>query len=182
MLIISKNLDKKSEALVNENIISKEVLVIDEDGNQLGKMTPAEGIKLAEQKNLDLVCVAPNAAVPVCRFMDYSKYRYELQKKAREAKKNQKVLSMKEIWLSPVISSNDLETKLKSAKKFLLEGCKLKVTLRFTKRRMIGMMTPNDTVLDKFSEKLTDISTVEQAPILEGRNMTLILMPKKDNK
>jgi translation initiation factor IF-3 len=182
VLIISKNLDKKSETLVNENITFKEVLVIDEDGNQLGTMTPSEGVKLAEQKNFDLVCVAPNAKIPVCRFMNYSKYRYELQKKAREAKKNQKVLSMKEIWLSPVISSNDLETKLKSGRKFLLEGCKLKVTLRFTKRRMIGMMNQNDTVLDRVAEKLSDISTVEQAPVLEGRNMTLILMPKKDNK
>lgn len=182
MLIISKNLDKKNETLVNEDITFKEVLVIDEDGNQLGTMTPSEGVKLAEQKSLDLVCVAPNAKVPVCRFMNYSKYRYEQQKRAREAKKNQKVLSMKEIWLSPVISSNDLETKLKSARKFLLEGCKLKVTLRFTKRRMIGMMNQNETVLDKVAEKLADISTVEQTPVLEGRNMTLILMPKKDNK
>lgn len=176
-------MDRKNEALVNENIPSDRVLVIDESGTSLGEQNLRDAIKLAEAKNLDLVCVAPNARPPVCRFMDYSKYRYELQRKAREAKKNQKIVSIKEIRLTPVISANDLETKLRNGIKFLQDGDKLKVTLTFNRRaRMLNMGNPDFSVLEKYIERTSEFATIEQKPVLEGRNMATILVPKKDNK
>jgi len=130
---------------------------------------------------LDLVCVAPNAKIPVCRFMDYSKFRYEQQRKARESRKNQKIVSLKEIWVSPVISANDFETKLKNGRRFLSEGNKLKITLRFV-RRMRMLSNENDymQILNNFIERTQDIAYVESRPSLEGRNMSVILSPKKD--
>lgn len=182
VLFISKNFDRKSEALVNENIRAKEILLISDTGEQLGKMTPAAGLSIARSHNLDMVCVAPNAPIPVCRLMDYSKFRYEQQRRAREAKKNQKVVSLKEIWVTPVISSNDLETKVRNGRKFLEDGHKLKVTLRIRSMRMLSLGTANDKVLETVAEKLADYGVVEQKPTLEGRNMTMILAPKKDKK
>ena len=180
---ISKNIDRKSDALVNENINAERVLVIDGDGNSLGEQPLAEAIKMATSKNLDLVCVAPNAKVPVCRFMDYSKYRYEMQKKAREAKKNQKIVNIKEIRLTPVISTNDFETKVKNGIRFLQDGDKLKVALTFNRRvRMLYQGDPDFSILDKFINRTEDIASVEQAPTREGRNITMILAPKKDKK
>jgi translation initiation factor IF-3 len=179
---ISKNFDRKNnDALVNLNIRAERVLVIDENGESLGEKGLMEAVKLAEARNLDLVCVAPNAKVPVCRFMDYSRFRYELQRKARDAKKNQKIVTIKEIRLTPVISSNDFETKLRNGIKFLEEGDKLKVTLTFNRRaRMLNNAEPNFSVLDRYIEKTSDIANVEQKPVLEGRNMSTILSPKKD--
>lgn len=180
MSYISKNLDRKNDALVNENIKAERVLVIDESGNSLGEKNLMDAIKMAESRNFDLVCVAPNAKVPVCRFMDYSRFRYELQRKAREAKKNQKIVTVKEIRLTPVISSNDFETKLRNGMKFLQEGDKLKVTLTFNRRaRMLNTAEPNFTVLERFIERTSEIANVEQKPMLEGRNMSTILSPKK---
>ncbi|MDD3191716.1 MAG: translation initiation factor IF-3 [Bacilli bacterium] len=181
MSCISKNVDRKSDALVNENIEADVVLVIDENGTSLGEQSLQIAIKMAEARNLDLVCVAPNAKVPVCRFMDYSKYRYEMQRKAREAKKNQKIISIKEIRLTPVISSNDFETKLRNGMKFLEEGNKLKVTLTFNRRaRMLNTGDPNFSVLDNYIARTEEIATVEQKPTLEGRNMSALLAPKKE--
>lgn len=138
---------------------------------------------MAEQAGLDLVCVAPNAKVPVVRFMDYSKFRYEQQKKARESKKNQKIITIKEIWLTPVISGNDFDTKLRSGRKFLEEGNKLKVTLRFGRRmRMLSGETDPKEMLIKYMNLTEDIAVVESKPALDGRNMSLLLAPKKDNK
>ncbi len=136
---------------------------------------------MAEEVNLDLVCVAPNAKIPVCRFMDYSKFRYEQQRKARESRKNQKIVTLKEIWVSPVISANDFETKLKNGRRFLSEGNKLKITLRFV-RRMRMLSNENDymQILNNFIERTQDIAYVESRPSLEGRNMSVILSPKKD--
>lgn len=183
MSYISKNLDRKNDALVNENIKSISVLVIDESGNSLGEHKTADAIKMAETRNFDLVCVAPNAKVPVCRFMDYSKYRYEMQRKAREAKKNQKIVLVKEIRLTPVISGNDFETKLRNGIKFLKEGNKVKVTLTFNRRaRMLNMGNPDFSILEKYIERTAEIATIESKPTLEGRNMSMILVPKKDNK
>lgn len=180
---ISKNLDRKSDALVNEGIKAEYVLVIDENGNSLGEQKIDIAIKMAEAHDYDLVCVAPNAKVPVCRFMNYSKYRYEMQRKSREAKKNQKVVSIKEIRLSPVISTNDFETKLRNGIKFLQDGNKLKVTLTFNRRaRMLNMGDPNISVLENYIERIADIATVEQKPILEGKNMSTILVPKSNKK
>lgn len=155
-------------------------MVINETGESLGVQPIEEARKLAEKAGLDLVCVAPNAKVPVCRFMDYSKFRYEQQRKARESKKNQKVISIKEIWLTPVISSNDFDTKLKKGRKFLEDGDKLKVTLRFGRRvRMLVNEADSKEMLYKYIEKTADIANLESDVAQEGRNMSLILSPKK---
>lgn len=183
MSSINKNQDRKNESLVNEDITAEIVLVVSNDGQMLGEMSPAEGIKLAEEKGLDLVCVAPNASKPVCRMMDYSKFRYEQQKRARVAKKNQTVISVKEVWLTPVISSNDFDTKLKAGLKFLQQGNKLKVTLRFNKRaRMLNMGNPDIQVLTKYIEATQEFATVENKPTLEGKSVSMILVAKKEKK
>ena len=179
MLFISKNLERKSDALVNENIKASRVLAINAEGEALGEMDLDEAIRLASEQNLDLVCVAPNAKVPVCRFIDYSKYRYDMQRKSREAKKNQKVVTIKEVRLSPVIGSNDFETKLKNGREFLNDGNKLKVTLYYPKgkKRMMQFDSSKD-VLDRFVNALNEISTIEGRTAVEGKNMSIILGPK----
>jgi len=182
VLFISKNLDRKQDALVNENIRAKEIMLISSEGKNLGKMTPEEGLEIARRYDLDMVCVAPQAPVPVCKLMDYSKYRYEQQRRAKEAKKNQKTVTVKEIWVTPVISQNDLETKVRNARKFLEEGHKVRVTLRIRSKRMLSMGTFNDQVLERVAEMLADYGTVEQQPKLEGRTMTMIMTPRKDKK
>lgn len=156
-------------------------MVVNEKGESLGVKPIDIARRMAEEVNLDLVCVAPNAKIPVCRFMDYSKFRYEQQRKARESRKNQKIVSLKEIWVSPVISANDFETKLKNGRRFLSEGNKLKITLRFV-RRMRMLSNENDymQILNNFIERTQDIAYVESRPSLEGRNMSVILSPKKD--
>ena len=183
MSSINKSQDRKNEALVNEEITASVVLVVDDEGNKLGEMSVQEGIKLAEEKGLDLVCVAPNAPKPVCRMMDYGKFRYEQQKRARVAKKNQTIISVKEVWLTPVIGQNDFDTKLKTGIKFLQQGNKLKVTLRFNKRaRMLNMGDPDIQVLTKYIEATADIATVENKPTLEGKSVSMILVAKKEKK
>ena len=183
MSSINRSQDRKNEALVNEGITASVVLVVDNEGVMLGEMSVAEGIKQAEAKGLDLVCVAPNAPKPVCRMMDYSKFRYEQQKRARVAKKNQTTISVKEVWLTPVISTNDFETKLKTGIKFLQQGNKLKVTLRFNKRaRMLNMGDPDIQVLTRFIEATQDFATVENKPTLEGKSVSMILVAKKEKK
>lgn len=179
VLFISKNLERKSDALVNENIKASRVLAINAEGEALGEMDLDEAIRLASEQNLDLVCVAPNAKVPVCRFIDYSKYRYDMQRKSREAKKNQKVVTIKEVRLSPVIGSNDFETKLKNGREFLNDGNKLKVTLYYPKgkKRMMQFDSSKD-VLDRFVNALSEISTIEGRTAVEGKNMSIILGPK----
>ncbi len=156
-------------------------MVVNEKGESLGVKPIDIARRMAEEVNLDLVCVAPNAKIPVCRFMDYSKFRYEQQRKARESRKNQKIVTLKEIWVSPVISANDFETKLKNGRRFLSEGNKLKITLRFV-RRMRMLSNENDymQILNNFIERTQDIAYVESRPSLEGRNMSVILSPKKD--
>jgi translation initiation factor IF-3 len=160
--------------------MAPEVLVINENGEQLGVLRIEEARRMAKNAQLDLVCVAPNAKTPVCRFMDYSKFRYEQQKKARESKKNQKIVTIKEIWLTPVISINDFETKLRAGRKFLEDGDKLKVTLRFNRRaRMLSSDMDIQRNLDKFVEMTADIASAESKPSLEGKSISLILVPKK---
>ncbi len=137
---------------------------------------------MARSLDLDLVCVAPNAKTPVCRFLDYSKFHYEQRKKARESKKNQKIVTVKEIWLTPVISTNDFETKLRTGRKFLEGGDKLKVTLRFNRRaRMMSSDIDAQKNLDKFIQMTSDISSAETKPVQEGKSISLILVPKKKN-
>ncbi len=183
MLYISKNVDRKSDALVNENIEAERVLVIDAEGKALGEMKTNEAISLAKTSNYDLVCVAPNAKVPVCRFLDYSKYRYELQKKARESKKNQKVVVLKEIRLSPVIGQKDFETKLKNGRDFLDDGSKLKVSIYFPrgKRRLLQFESSTD-ILDKYVEAMDEYATIETKNTLDGKNSHYILVPKNKKK
>ena len=178
MKFISKPGDKKDN-LVNEEIEASFVLVITEDGEQLGKLALEDALKEAENRGYDLVCVAPNAPVPVCKLMDYSKYRYEQSKKAKEARKNQKIISVKEIRLSPTIDIGDFETR--AARKFLLGGDKVKVSCRF-RGRMIEQANNTKELFVKFAMGLEDISQIDQAPFLDGRNMFMSLSPKLQKK
>ena len=139
-----------------------------------------EALTLAEEAGYDLVCVAPNAKVPVCKFMDYRKFKFEQQKRAKVAKKNQAVVTVKEVRLTPVISDNDFETKLKAGIKFLEQGNKLKVTLTFVRRaRMLNLGDPNIEVINRYIARLEDLAVVESKPVLEGKNVTAMLAKKK---
>lgn len=181
MEFISKSFDKKVENLVNEEITAPKVLVISETGEQLGVLNTSEALKLSEERGFDLVCVAPNATVPVCRFMDYSKYRYDQIKKAREARKNQKIVSLKEVRLSPTIDVGDFNTKQKAARKFITDGDKVKVSCRF-RGRMIEHANKTKELFAKFADGLVDIANVDQNPYLDGRNMYMMLSPMPEKK
>ena len=167
-----------SDLMINEQIRDKEVRVIGEDGEQLGVMSAKEAMKLAEEAELDLVKIAPTANPPVCKIVDYGKYKYEQLRREKEAKKKQKVIEVKEIRLSPNIDTNDLNTKINEARKFLTKGDKVKITLRFRGREM-AHMNSSKHILDDFAEKLADISVVEKAPKVEGRSMTMFLTEKR---
>ena len=164
--------------MINEQIRDKEVRVIGEDGEQLGIMSAKEAMKLAQEAELDLVKIAPTAKPPVCKIIDYGKYRYEQARKEKDAKKKQKVIEVKEIRLSPNIDTNDLNTKINAARKFLSKGDKVKVTLRFRGREMAHMANSKH-ILDDFAEALADVSTIEKAPKVEGRSMTMFLTEKR---
>jgi translation initiation factor IF-3 len=162
---------------VNDRIRIKEVRVISQDGTQLGIMPIEQALQTAYSQNLDLVEVAPEARPPVCRIMDYGKYRYEQSKKAREARKKQTIIELKEIKLRPKTEEHDFQFKARHAERFLKEGNKAKVTMMFRGREMIRM-DRGKALLNRFVEVLKDVAVVEQAPKIEGRNMTLILAPK----
>ena len=164
--------------MINERIRDKEIRVIGEEGQQLGVMSPKEAMKLAKEANVDLVKVAPSAVPPVCKLIDYGKYRYELARNEKEAKKKQKTIEVKEVRLSPNIDVNDLNTKCNSARKFLEKGNKVKVTLRFRGREM-AHIEASKHILTDFAEKLSDIAVVDKAPKLEGRSMTMFLTEKR---
>ena len=164
--------------MINEQIRDKEIRLIGENGEQLGIMSAREAMKLAEEAELDLVKIAPTAKPPVCEIIDYGKYRYELARKEKEAKKKQKVVELKEIRLSPNIDLNDLNTKMNAAKKFLSKGDKVKITLRFRGREMAHMQQSKH-ILDDFAEMLADIAVIEKAPKVEGRTMTMFLTEKR---
>lgn len=167
-----------SELFINEQIRDKEVRVIGEDGSQLGIMDIAEARRLAEEAGVDLVKIAPNAKPPVCRIVDYGKFKYEQTRKEKDAKKKQKVVEIKEIRLSPNIDTNDLNTKTANARKFLEKGNRVKVTLRFRGREM-AHMAQSKHILDDFAEALADVATVDKAPKVEGRAMSMFLAEKK---
>ena len=167
-----------SDLLINEQIRDKEVRVIGTDGEQLGIMSAKEALKLAEEAGVDLVKIAPTAKPPVCKIVDYGKYKYELTRKEKEAKKKQKVIETKEIRLSPNIDTNDLNTKINAARKFLSKGDKVKVTLRFRGREMAHMANSKH-ILDDFAANLSDVATLEKAPKVEGRSMTMFLTEKR---
>ncbi len=179
--VISKSLDKKQENLVNEDITAEVVLVISETGEKLGELDRLEALKIADERGYDLVCVAPNAPVPVCKLLDYSKYRYDQIKKAKEAKKNQKVIAVKEVRLSPTIDVGDFNTKQKAARKFLTDGDKVKVSCRF-RGRMIEHANKTKELFVKFQEGLADVANVDVAPYLDGRNMFMMLSALPDKK
>ena len=167
-----------SDLFINEQIRDKEVRVIGMDGEQLGIMSTKEALALADEAGVDLVKIAPTAKPPVCKIIDYGKYRYELARKEKDAKKKQKTVEIKEIRLSPNIDTNDLNTKISAAKKFLSKGDRVKVTLRFRGREMAHMNTSKH-ILDDFAEGLSDVAVVEKAPKVEGRSMTMFLTEKK---
>jgi len=164
--------------LINGQIREKEVRVIGEENEQLGVMPIKEAQVLAEEAGVDLVLIAPNAKPPVCRIVDYGKFKYEQTRKEKEAKKKQKVIEIKEIRMSPNIDANDMNTKVNAAKKFIQKGDRVKVTLRFRGREM-AHMSQSKYILDDFAEALADVATVEKAPKVEGRSMTMFLTEKR---
>ena len=165
------------DMMVNDGIRARELRLIGQDGEQLGVKTKAEALQIAESANLDLVLVAPGAKPPVARIMDYGKFRFEQQKKEREARKKQKVINVKEVRLSPTIDVNDFNTKLRNARKFLEKGDKVKASIRF-KGRAITHKEIGQKVLDRLAEETADIATVEQKAKMDGRSMFLTLAPK----
>ena len=167
-----------SEVFINEQIRDKEIRLIGESGEQLGIMSSREALKLAEEAGLDLVKIAPTAKPPVCKIVDYGKYRYELARKEKDAKRKQKVIEVKEIRMSPNIDTNDLNTKVGAARKFLEKGNRVKVTLRFRGREMAHMSTSKH-ILDDFAQMLSDIAVVEKMPKVEGRSMIMFLTVKR---
>ena len=164
--------------MINEQIRDREVRLIGADGEQIGVVSSREAQKIADEAGLDLVKIAPNAKPPVCKVIDYGKYRYEMARKDKEAKKKQKTVELKEIRLSPNIDTNDLNTKMNAAKKFLAKGNKVKITLRFRGREM-AHMSSSKHILDDFAENLSDIAVVEKAPKIEGRSIGLVLAEKR---
>jgi len=162
--------------LVNEAIRAREVRVIGANGDQIGVKTRQEALEMAQNANLDLVMVAPNGKPPVCRIMDFGKYRYEQQKKDKEARKNQKTINIKEVRFSPTIDEHDFNTKLKNARKFLEKGDKVKASIRF-RGRAITHSEIGRKVLTRLAEECKDIAVVESRPKMDGRSMFLVMAP-----
>ncbi|MGP6138925.1 MULTISPECIES: translation initiation factor IF-3 [unclassified Jeotgalibaca] len=167
------------DMMVNDGIRARELRVIGSDGEQVGVKTKAEALQLAEAENLDLVIVSPNAKPPVARIMDHGKFRFDQQKREREARKNQKVVNIKEVRLSPSIDENDFQTKLRNARKFLEKGDKVKASIRF-RGRAITHKEIGQKVLDRLASELADVSSVESKPRMDGRSMFLMLAPTQE--
>ena len=167
----------KQELLINDKIRAKEVQLIGDSGEQFGVVNLNEALNKAEEKNLDLVLVSPNTNPPVCKIMNYGKYKFEQSKREKEAKKKQKVVEIKEIRITPNIEQHDFEFKAKNARKFIEDGNKLKITIRF-KGREVNNSKLGEDVLNKFIENLSDIAIVEKQPKLEGRSMFIMLARK----
>ena len=168
-----------SELMINEQIRDKEVRLINAEGEQLGVMSSKDAMKLAKEANLDLVKIAPNAKPPVCKIIDYGKYRYEMARKEKEAKKKQKVIEVKEIRLSPNIDVNDLNTKMNHARKFLQGGNRVKVSVRFRGRELAHTAT-GKVILDGFAEQLSDVAVIDKPAKLEGKSMVMFLSEKRN--
>ena len=168
----------KLDHQLNEDIRDKEIRVIGSDGTMLGIMSSAEALKLAEEQDYDLVKISPNAVPPVCKIMDYGKFRFEQMKKEKEAKKNQHVVEIKEIRMSPGIDTNDFNVKVKNASKFLKDGNRVKVTVRFRGREM-AHTNIGEQLLVNFGQDCAEIANVEKNPKLDGRHMSMFLSPKK---
>jgi translation initiation factor IF-3 len=170
-------MSKSDEPRVNDEIRAASIRLVDQHGNMMGVVSVQEGLKLAEQAGLDLVEVSPTASPPVCKVLDYGKYKYEIQKKAHEARKKQKVIQIKEIKLRPTIDKHDLDIKIRNVLGFLEEGDKVRITLRFRGREMdhseLGMQ-----VLERVQEALKDHSKIEQSPRIEGKQIVMTVAPK----
>ncbi len=164
--------------MINEQIRDREVRLIGQNGEQLGIMSARDAYRHAQDAGLDLVKIAPTAKPPVCKIIDYGKYKYELARKEKEAKKKQKIIEVKEVRLSPNIDTNDLNTKIGSARKFISKGNRVKVTLRFRGREM-AHMNSSKYILEDFAKELADIAVIEKAPKVEGRSMTMFLTEKR---
>ncbi len=170
-----------NEPMINEEIRDKEVRVIGADGEQLGIMPTKAALEKAEAANLDLVKIVPNAQPPVCKLMDYDKHRYEQSRRERDMRKNQRIVTLKEVQLSATIEENDVQTKFKNAVKFLQDGDKVKVSIRFRGRQIahadIGMK-----IMQDFAARIEEYGSIERRPLLEGRHMIMILAPKAEKK
>ena len=170
-------MDIATDLMINEEIRDREVRLIDENGEQLGVMPTQKALELAEERGLDLAKIQPTAKPPVCKLMDYDKYRYEQSKRERENRKNQRVVAIKEVQLSATIEENDVLTKAKMATRFLEDGDKVKVSIRFRGRQIthseIGMK-----VMQDFAQRCASVSSVERRPMMDGRHMIMILAPK----
>ncbi len=167
-----------SDLMINEQIRDREVRLIGSNGEQLGIMSARDAMKIAREAELDLVKIAPTAKPPVCKIIDYGKYKYEMARKEKEARKKQRIIEIKEVRLSPNIEENDLNTKVGAARKFIQKGDKVKVTLRFRGREMAHVQHSKH-ILDEFAEKVSDIAVVERAPKLEGRQMMMFLAKRQ---
>ena len=165
--------------MINEQIRDREVRLVGENGEQLGIMSAFDALQLAQEKDLDLVKIAPRAKPPVCKIIDYGKYRYEQVRKQKEARKKQKIVELKEVRLSPNIDVNDMNTKVTAARKFLEKGNKVKVTLRFRGREMAHMQASRH-ILEEFAQKVEDIAVVDKTIKQEGRTLTCVLSTKKN--
>ena len=168
-----------NDLMINEEIRDREVRFVGQDGAQLGIMPTRQALELAEEKQLDLVKIAPTARPPVCKLMDYGKYRFEQSKKEREIRKNQKVIEIKEVRLSATIEDHDVDVKYKAAVKFLQSGNKVKVTIRFRGRQITHSEIGRE-VMDDFAEKIKEFGIIERRPLIEGRNMTMIIAPREE--
>ena len=168
-----------SESLVNGQVRFREVRLIGTDGEQLGIMSSQDAQKIADEAELDLVCISPMAKPPVCKIIDYGKYRYEMIRRDKEAKKKQKIVELKEVRLSPNIDTNDLATKTNAARKFLEKGDKVKVTLRFRGREM-SHMSQSRYILDDFAKSLADIAVIDKPSKVEGRTLVMFMSAKKN--
>jgi len=167
-----------SDLMINEQIRDREIRLVGENGEQLGIMPVKEAYAKAVEAGLDLVKIAPTAKPPVCKIIDYGKYKYELTRKEKEARKKQKTVDIKEVRMSPNIDTNDLKTKMNAARKFISKGDKVKVTLRFRGREMAHMYASKH-ILEEFAQQMEDIAVVEKAPKVEGRSMTMYLAEKR---
>lgn len=167
----------KQDLPINEQIRAKEVQIIDDEGKKIGPISIHEALDIAYDKKLDLVLVAPNAEVPVCKLMNYGKYKFEQAKREKEAKKKQKTFELKEIRITPNIEEHDFGFKCKNARKFIEDGNKVKITVRF-RGRELNYVKQGETALNRFIEELSDVATSEKKPILEGKNMFIILAKK----
>ena len=168
-----------SELMINEQIRDREIRLIGEDGEQLGIMSARDAMKLAREANLDLVKIAPTAKPPVCKIIDYVKYRYEQARREKEARKKQKTIEVKEIRLSPNIDTNDLNTKVNQARKFVSGGNKVKVAVRF-RGRELAHTAVGKTILEDFAQKLSDIAVIDKPAKLEGKSMVMFLVEKRN--